>query len=84
MKRFRVCDSAGDGITPGVDAVTAYDQNACSVESRGDQIAGFTLVEVTLALGVAAMCLIPLIGLLPASLKTQQSSIHQTTANQII
>ena len=46
--------------------------------------AGFSLVEVTLALGVAAVSLIVLLGLLPAGLKTQQSSIQQTTANQII
>ena len=46
--------------------------------------AAFSLVEVTLALGVAAVSLIVLLGLLPAGLKTQQSSIQQTTANQII
>jgi type II secretory pathway pseudopilin PulG len=46
--------------------------------------AAFSLVEVTLALGVAAFCLIVLLGLLPSGLKTQQSSIQQTTANQII
>src|SRR5213596_11285 len=46
--------------------------------------AGFSLVEVTLALGVAAVSLIVVLGLLPASLRTQQSSIQQTTANQII
>lgn len=44
----------------------------------------FSLVEVTLALGVAAFCLIAVLGLLPTSLKTQQASIQQTTANQII
>jgi type II secretory pathway pseudopilin PulG len=46
--------------------------------------AAFSLVEVTLALGVAAFCLVTVLGLLPTSLKTQQSSIQQTTANQII
>jgi len=44
----------------------------------------FSLVEVTLALGVAAFCLIAVLGLLPTSLRTQQNSIQQTTANQII
>jgi uncharacterized protein (TIGR02598 family) len=44
----------------------------------------FSLVEVTLALGVAAFCLIAVLGLLPTGLKTQQSSIQQTTANAII
>jgi len=44
----------------------------------------FSLVEVTFALGVAAFCLLVLLGLLPAAVKTQQSSIQQTTSNQII
>jgi type II secretory pathway pseudopilin PulG len=46
--------------------------------------AAFSLVEVTLALGVAAFCLVTVLGLLPTSLRTQQNSIQQTTANQII
>jgi uncharacterized protein (TIGR02598 family) len=46
--------------------------------------AAFSLVEVTLALGVAAFCLVAVLGLLPTSLKTQQASIQQTIANQII
>src|SRR5438874_6281616 len=48
------------------------------------ETAGFSLVELTLALGVAAFCLLVLLGLLPTTLKTQQASIQQTTANQII
>jgi uncharacterized protein (TIGR02598 family) len=44
----------------------------------------FSLVEVTLALGVAAFALLAILGLLPTSLKTQQASIQQTIANQII
>jgi uncharacterized protein (TIGR02598 family) len=46
--------------------------------------AAFSLVELTLALGVAAFCLVVLLGLLPTGLKTQQASIQQTTANAII
>lgn len=46
--------------------------------------AAFSLVELTLALGVAAFCLVAVLGLLPTSLKTQQASIQQTTANQIL
>jgi prepilin-type N-terminal cleavage/methylation domain-containing protein len=61
-----------------------HDQNARSVKWDGYQPAGFTLIEVTLALGVAAICLITLMGLLPTALKTQHSSIQQTTANQIV
>ena len=48
------------------------------------ETAAFSLVEVTLALGVAAFCLIAVLGSLPTSLKTQQTSMQQTTANQII
>jgi len=48
------------------------------------QTAAFSLVEVTLALGVAALCLLVLMGMLPAGVKTQQNSAQQTTANQII
>jgi uncharacterized protein (TIGR02598 family) len=48
------------------------------------QAAAFSLVELTLALGVAAIFLIAVLGLLPVSLKTQQASIQQTIANQII
>ena len=46
--------------------------------------AAFSLVEVTLALGVAAFALLAILGMLPTSLKIQQTSIQQTTANTII
>jgi type II secretory pathway pseudopilin PulG len=48
------------------------------------QTAAFSLVEVTLALGVAAFCLIALLGLVSARSKSQQASIQQITANDII
>ncbi len=46
--------------------------------------AGFSLVEVTLALGVAAFCLIALFGLLPLGVQTNQSSISQTAAASVL
>ena len=46
--------------------------------------AAFSLVEVTLALGVAGFCLIAVLGLLPAGLNTNQNSTRQTTANGIL
>jgi uncharacterized protein (TIGR02598 family) len=46
--------------------------------------AAFSLVEVTLALGVAAFCLVAVLGLLPTGLKTQQASVQQTTANHVM
>ena len=54
------------------------------MERPSSKTAGFSLVEVTLALGVAALSLVVLLGLLPTGVKTQQTSIQQTTANQII
>ena len=59
-------------------------QNAAAMKPPLSKVGAFSLVEVTFALGVAAFCLLVLLGLLPTGLKTQQSSIQQTTANQII
>lgn len=46
--------------------------------------AGFSLVEVTLAIGVAAFCLLAVIGLVPTAIKIQQASVQQTAANGIV
>src|SRR5207248_9104288 len=43
----------------------------------------FSLVEVTLALGVAAFSLLFILGLLPISVKINQASSNQTVANGI-
>jgi len=45
---------------------------------------GFSLVEVTLALGVAAFCLIVIFGLIPIGLKSNRMAVEQTAANGII
>ena len=44
----------------------------------------FTLVEVTLAIAVAAFCLVAILGLLPVGLLSNQASIEQTAANGIL
>jgi uncharacterized protein (TIGR02598 family) len=44
---------------------------------------GFSLIEVTLALGIAAFCLLAIFGLLPIGLKTQQLAVEQTAATRI-
>jgi len=46
--------------------------------------AAFSLVEVTLALGVAAFCLVAVFGLLPVGLNSNHASIEQTVANGIL
>ena len=48
------------------------------------EIAAFSLVEITLALGIAAFCLLGVLGLLTAGLQTQRTSVQQTTANEIL
>ncbi|MBA3830793.1 MAG: hypothetical protein H0X34_02640 [Chthoniobacterales bacterium] len=44
----------------------------------------FSLVEVTLAIGIAAFCLLAVFGLMPVGLKSQQTAVEQTKANAII
>src|SRR6266516_223292 len=44
----------------------------------------FSLVEVTLALGVAAFCLIAVFGLVPVGLQTNRNATSQTTATNIL
>jgi len=40
--------------------------------------AGFSLVEVVLAIGIFSFCLIPLMGLIPVALKTSRDSIDRS------
>lgn len=46
--------------------------------------AGFSLVEVTLALGIVAVSLLSLIGLLPAGLGSLRSAMDQTVHAQVV
>src|SRR5438067_2326768 len=41
---------------------------------------GFSLVEVTIALGIGAFCLIAIFGLLPVGLTSNRNSVEQTKA----
>jgi type II secretory pathway pseudopilin PulG len=44
----------------------------------------FSLVEVTLAMGIAAFCLIAVFGLMPVSVQTNRNATSQTAATNII
>jgi uncharacterized protein (TIGR02598 family) len=44
----------------------------------------FSLVEVTLALGIAAFCLIAVFGLMPIGVQTNRNATSQTAAGNII
>jgi len=45
---------------------------------------GFSLVELTLAIGVAAFCLIAVFGLIPVGVQTNRNATSQTQATSII
>lgn len=47
-------------------------------------IAAFSLVEVTLALGIAAFCLIAVFGLMPIGVQTNRNATSQTAATNIM
>jgi uncharacterized protein (TIGR02598 family) len=51
---------------------------------RSCKIAAFSLVEVTLALGVAAFCLIAVFGLMPVGVQTNRNATSQTAATNIM
>jgi uncharacterized protein (TIGR02598 family) len=44
----------------------------------------FSLVEVTLAIGIAAFCLIAVFGLMPVGVQTSRNATSQTAATNII
>jgi len=44
----------------------------------------FTLIEVTLAIGVVAFCLLTIFGLIPVGLRTNKAAVQQTAANGIL
>jgi len=47
-------------------------------------VAAFSLVEITLALGVASFCLIAVFGLVPVSVQTNRNTTSQTAATSVI
>lgn len=47
-------------------------------------LSAFSLVEVTLALGVAAFCLIAVFGLMPVGVQTNRNATSQTAATTIL
>lgn len=54
------------------------------MKRRAASGAGFSLVEVTLALGISSFCLLTILGLLTAGLTTNQVSTNQTASNGIL
>ena len=51
---------------------------------RDSGTSAFSLVEVTLALGIAAFCLIAVFGLMPVGVQTNRNATSQTAGTNII
>ncbi len=51
---------------------------------RNILVSAFSLVEVALALGITAFCLLAVLGTLPVGVTTQRIATQQTTANAVI
>jgi uncharacterized protein (TIGR02598 family) len=54
------------------------------MKKRTRSISGFSLVEVTLALGVVVFCLLTIMGLLALGINSTQTSAVQTSATNIL
>ena len=51
---------------------------------RAPAVPAFSLVEVTLSLGIAAFCLLAVFGLMPVGVQTNRNATSQTAATNII
>ncbi len=47
-------------------------------------LSAFSLIELTLAIGIAAFCLLAVMGLVPIAVQTNRNATSQTAANGII
>ena len=48
------------------------------------QISGFSLIEVVIAIGVAAFCLVAMLGLIPTGVKSVKAATDQTGASTVL
>ncbi|GAT33591.1 Verru_Chthon cassette protein B [Terrimicrobium sacchariphilum] len=53
-------------------------------DSRALRRSGFTLIEVTISLGIVAFAMVSLVGLLPAGLSNFRMAMSQTIESQIV
>ena len=52
--------------------------------TKASAVTAFSLVEVTLALGITAFCLIAVFGLLPVGVQTNRNATSQTAATNLM
>lgn len=53
-------------------------------QNRGRRDGGFSLIEVTMALGITAMVLVPLLAILPHSMKNMREAIDVSVSSRIL
>lgn len=51
---------------------------------RINDISGFSLVEVTIAIGLVAFCLVAMLGMVPVGLRQERKSLNQQGAVQVM
>jgi uncharacterized protein (TIGR02598 family) len=87
FKPLALCNLKSWGVAPGCDksALSTPNRSAHLQYHRCDPMAAaFSLVELVLALGVAAFCLFAVFGLMPVGMQTNRNATSQTAATNII
>src|SRR5438105_4686137 len=82
------------GATPqaGIESALSELNTSAVIDRRysfyaaasNSKAAAFSLVEIVLALGVAAFCLIAIVGLMPVGVQTNRNATSQTAATNIM
>src|ERR1043165_4198247 len=58
--------------------------NICLLHRRTARRAGMSLIEVTMAIGIASFCMVTVMGLLPVGLSIMRDAVDQTVESQIV
>ncbi len=85
MKSWGAAPGCNESALSALDTSAVIDRRYSSCETASDsRAAAFSLLEVVLALGVAAFCLIAVLGLLPVGVQTNRNASSQTAVSNII
>jgi len=85
MKSWGAAPGCHESALSALDTSAVIDRRYSSCETASDsRAAAFSLLEVVLALGVAAFCLIAVLGLLPVGVQTNRNASSQTAVSNII
>ena len=85
MKPWGAAPGCHESALSALDISAVIDRRYSFYETASDsRAAAFSLLEVVLALGVAAFCLIAILGLLPVGVQTNRNASSQTAVSNII